>query len=176
MARARSTALRPATPTRRKIASSSASVRVPAPCVSNFSRGRFSAGQSVIAMLMSPRPWLFANKPAAIRRWPQVHCTMARMNNLADKQIVLGITGSIAAYKAAALTRLLVTAGADVQVVMTEAATRFITPMSLQALSGHAARISLWDEAAELGMGHIELARWADCVVVAPASADTLAR
>lgn len=101
---------------------------------------------------------------------------MTRMNNLADKQIVLGITGSIAAYKAATLTRLLVTAGADVQVVMTAAAARFITPLTLQALSGHAVRMSLWDDAAELGMGHIELARWADCVVIAPASADTLAR
>lgn len=101
---------------------------------------------------------------------------MTRMNNLANKQIVLGITGSIAAYKAATLTRLLVTAGADVQVVMTAAAARFITPLTLQALSGHAVRMSLWDDAAELGMGHIELARWADCVVIAPASADTLAR
>lgn len=101
---------------------------------------------------------------------------MGGMNDLADRHVVLGITGSIAAYKAAVLTRRLVAAGADVQVVMTAAAQQFITPMTLQALSGHAVRTSLWDQAAELGMGHIELARWADVVVVAPASADTLAR
>lgn len=98
------------------------------------------------------------------------------MNNLANKHILLGVTGSIAAYKAATLARLLVGAGAQVQVVMTEAAARFITPMTLQALTGRAVRMSLWDDAAELGMGHIELARWADCIVIAPASADTLAR
>src|SRR5699024_1802145 len=88
----------------------------------------------------------------------------------------LGISGSIAAYKGAVLTRRLVEAGAEVQVVMTASATRFVTPLTLQALSGRAVRMSLWDEAAELGMGHIELARWADCIVIAPASADTLAR
>ncbi|GAB3674954.1 bifunctional phosphopantothenoylcysteine decarboxylase/phosphopantothenate--cysteine ligase CoaBC [Salinisphaera aquimarina] len=89
---------------------------------------------------------------------------------------MLGITGSIAAYKAAMLTRRLVEAGAEVQVVMTESAKRFITPMTLAALSGRAVRDSLWDEAAELNMGHIELARWADLIVIAPASADALAR
>src|SRR5699024_691213 len=98
------------------------------------------------------------------------------MNQLADKNIVLGISGSIAAYKAALLTRYLVQAQAQVQVVMTAAAQRFITPMTLQDLSGRAVRCSLWDETAELGMGHIELARWADVVAIAPASADTLAR
>lgn len=101
---------------------------------------------------------------------------MGGMNDFANKHVVLGVTASIAAYKAAVLTRSLVTAGASVQVVMTTAATRFITPMTLQALSGNAVRVSLWDEDAELGMGHIELARWADVIVVAPASADTLAR
>jgi phosphopantothenoylcysteine decarboxylase/phosphopantothenate--cysteine ligase len=98
------------------------------------------------------------------------------MGQLANRNILLGITGSIAAYKAAVLTRRLVEAGASVQVVMTESAKRFITPMTLAALSGHAVRDSLWDEAAELSMGHIELARWADLIVIAPASADTLAR
>lgn len=101
---------------------------------------------------------------------------MGRMGQLANRNILLGITGSIAAYKAAVLTRRLVEAGASVQVVMTESAKRFITPMTLAALSGHAVRDSLWDEAAELSMGHIELARWADLIVIAPASADTLAR
>lgn len=106
----------------------------------------------------------------------QGRCTIADMNHLADKHIVLGVTGSIAAYKAAVLIRRLVEAGAEVQVVMTESATRFIGPMTLQALSGRAVRLSLWDQAAELGMSHIELARWADLVAIAPASADTLAR
>ncbi|MES1940832.1 phosphopantothenoylcysteine decarboxylase/phosphopantothenate--cysteine ligase [Salinisphaera sp. T5B8] len=101
---------------------------------------------------------------------------MATMSMLAHRRILLGVTGSIAAYKAAALVRRLVEAGAEVQVVMTESAKRFITPMTLAALSGHAVRDSLWDEAAELNMGHIELARWADLIVIAPASADTLAR
>lgn len=98
------------------------------------------------------------------------------MQELANRNILLGITGSIAAYKAAVLTRRLVEAGASVQVVMTESAKRFITPMTLAALSGRAVRDSLWDEAAELSMGHIELARWADLILIAPASADTLAR
>ncbi|MES1928489.1 DNA/pantothenate metabolism flavoprotein [Salinisphaera dokdonensis CL-ES53] len=98
------------------------------------------------------------------------------MRELANRNIVLGITGSIAAYKAAILTRRLVEAGAQVQVVMTESAKRFITPMTLAALSGRPVRDSLWDQAAELSMGHIELARWADLIVIAPATADTLAR
>lgn len=94
----------------------------------------------------------------------------------AQPKILLGICGGIAAYKTAELTRRLVKQGAEVQVVMTANAERFITPLTLQALSGRAVRTSLWDEAAELGMGHIELARWADLVVIAPASADTLAK
>jgi len=98
------------------------------------------------------------------------------MQQLANRNIVLGITGSIAAYKAAMLTRRLVEAGANVQVVMTASAQRFITPMTLAALSGRAVRDSLWDEAAELNMGHIELARWAELIVIAPASADIVAR
>ncbi len=112
--------------------------------------------------------------------WQKPRKASSRYNNamhrLAHTKILLGITGSIAAYKAAVLTRRLIEAGADVQIVMTESAKRFITPMTLQALSGRAVRDSLWDEAAELGMGHIELARWADIVVLAPAAADTLAR
>lgn len=95
---------------------------------------------------------------------------------LSGKHIVLGITGGIAAYKCAELVRRLVEAGAQVQVVMTPGAQKFITPLTLQAVSGRAVRSSLWDETAELGMGHIELARWADLVLIAPATADTLAR
>jgi phosphopantothenoylcysteine decarboxylase / phosphopantothenate---cysteine ligase len=94
----------------------------------------------------------------------------------AGRRVLVGITGGIAAYKAAELVRLLRGAGHDVQVVMTDAATRFITPLTLQALSGKPVRAGLWDEAAEAAMGHIELARWAEIVVVAPASADFLAR
>lgn len=98
------------------------------------------------------------------------------MNGLQGRRILLGITGGIAAYKSADLTRRLVEAGAEVQVVMTDGARQFITPLTLQAVSGRTVRTSLWDEAAELGMGHIELARWADLVLVAPATADCLAR
>ena len=94
----------------------------------------------------------------------------------APRRILLGITGGIAAYKAADLVRRLRERGAEVQVVMTEAATRFVTPLTFQALSGRPVRTGLWDEAAEAAMGHIELARWADLVLVAPASADFLAR
>lgn len=98
------------------------------------------------------------------------------MSNLTGKRVVLGITGGIAAYKAATLVRLLRQAGAEVQVVMTAAAEAFISPLTLQALSGQRVRRELLDPEAEAAMGHIELARWADLVLVAPASADFLAR
>lgn len=95
---------------------------------------------------------------------------------LAARRILLGITGGIAAYKSADLCRRLTEVGAAVQVVMTPAAAQFITPLTLQALSGRAVRLELWDDAAEAGMGHIELARWADLILIAPASADFIAR
>jgi len=98
------------------------------------------------------------------------------MNHLRNKQILVGITGGIAAYKAAELVRRLQEDGASVRVVMTKAATEFITPLTLQALSGNPVHLDLLDAEAEAGMGHIELARWADVVVVAPASADFIAR
>lgn len=98
------------------------------------------------------------------------------MQQLANKRIVLGICGSIAAYKSADLVRRYVTAGADVQVVMTSAAAQFITPLTLQTLSGRPVRDQLFDIEAESTMGHIALARWADVIVVAPASADFIAR
>ena len=98
------------------------------------------------------------------------------MSGLAGQRIVLGVTGGIAAYKAADLARRLQDAGAQVQVVMTDAATQFVTPMTFQALTGRPVRSSLWDAAAEAAMGHIELARWADRIVIAPASADLIAR
>ena len=90
--------------------------------------------------------------------------------------IVLAITGGIAAYKSAMFARLLVKAGFDVRVIMTTGAQAFITPLTLQALTGNEVHISLLDEQAEAGMGHIELAKWADLIVIAPASANTLAR
>lgn len=98
------------------------------------------------------------------------------MPTLINKHIILGISGGIAAYKAAELTRLLKQAGAEVRVVMTAAAQQFITPLTLQALSGNPVHTSLLDPAAEAAMGHIELARWADLIVIAPASANLIAR
>jgi phosphopantothenoylcysteine decarboxylase/phosphopantothenate--cysteine ligase len=92
------------------------------------------------------------------------------------KHVLLGVTGGIAAYKSADLVRRLTERGALVQVVMTAGAAEFITATTFQALSGRPVRTSLWDTAAEAAMGHIELARWADLVLVAPASADFLAR
>lgn len=98
------------------------------------------------------------------------------MKRLINKRILLGVTGGIAAYKSADLTRRLREAGAEVRVVMTRGATEFITPLTLQALSGHPVRLDLFDAHAEAAMGHIELARWADAVLVAPASADFMAK
>jgi phosphopantothenoylcysteine decarboxylase/phosphopantothenate--cysteine ligase len=98
------------------------------------------------------------------------------MSSLANKQILLGVTGGIAAYKSADLVRRLQDAGASVQVVMTPAAQEFITPLTLQALSGNPVHTQLLDPEAEAGMGHIQLARWADLVLIAPASADFMAR
>jgi len=92
------------------------------------------------------------------------------------KRIVLGVSGGIAAYKSPDLVRRLRERGAEVQVVMTRGATEFVTPLTFQAVSGRSVRTSLWDAAAEAAMGHIELARWADLVLVAPATADFVAR
>ncbi len=98
------------------------------------------------------------------------------MQRLTNKHIVLGISGGIAAYKSAELTRLLKGAGAEVRVIMTPSATEFITPLTLQALSGNPVHQHLLDAEAEAGMGHIELAKWADLVLIAPASANLMAR
>lgn len=98
------------------------------------------------------------------------------MQRLHNKRVLLGISGGIAAYKSAELVRRLKDLGADVQVVMTQAAQEFITPLTLQALSGHPVHTDLLDPAAEAAMGHIELARWADIVLIAPATADLIAR
>jgi len=92
------------------------------------------------------------------------------------RRVLLGVTGGIAAYKTPELVRRLRERGADVRVVLTRAAGEFVSPLSLQAVSGHRVRDSLLDPEAEAGMGHIELARWADDIVIAPATAEILAR
>ena len=98
------------------------------------------------------------------------------MSALTGQKILLGVTGGIAAYKAAELVRQLRGAGAEVRVVMTRAATEFVTPLTFQALSGHPVHLELLDAGEESAMGHIHLARWADRVLIAPASADVMAR
>ena len=98
------------------------------------------------------------------------------MGQLFNRRVVLGVTGGIAAYKSAQLVREFRESGAAVRVVMTKGATEFITPLTMQALSGEMVSLDLLDSAAEAAMGHIELARWADVVVVAPATADFLSR
>tara|TARA_R110000772_G_scaffold48719_5_gene111359 strand:- start:58717 stop:59922 length:1206 start_codon:yes stop_codon:yes gene_type:complete len=96
--------------------------------------------------------------------------------HLFNRNVVLGVSGGIAAYKSAELIRQLKELGADVRVIMTRGAQEFITPLTLQALSGHPVHTDLLDAEAELGMGHIELARWADLLLIAPATADLIAR
>ncbi|MFC5694409.1 bifunctional phosphopantothenoylcysteine decarboxylase/phosphopantothenate--cysteine ligase CoaBC [Pseudomonas sp. GCM10022186] len=98
------------------------------------------------------------------------------MQRLYRKRILLGVGGGIAAYKSAELVRRLRDQGAEVRVVMTQGGREFITPLTLQALSGHPVHLDLLDPAAEAAMGHIELARWADLVLIAPATADLMAR
>ncbi|RKZ72278.1 MAG: bifunctional phosphopantothenoylcysteine decarboxylase/phosphopantothenate--cysteine ligase CoaBC, partial [Candidatus Parabeggiatoa sp. nov. 1] len=98
------------------------------------------------------------------------------MNTLTNRHILLGITGGIAAYKSADLVRRLREQGAQVRVVMTAAATQFITPLTLQAVSGQPVSTDLLDTKAEAAMGHIELARWADVILIAPATADFLVK
>src|SRR6202042_1012479 len=101
----------------------------------------------------------------------------AKAHSMTPKtRVLLGVTGGIAAYKSPDLVRRLIERGADVQVVMTSAAQRFVSPMTFQAVSGRPTRSDLWDSAAEAAMGHIELARWAQIVLIAPASADFIAR
>jgi phosphopantothenoylcysteine decarboxylase/phosphopantothenate--cysteine ligase len=98
------------------------------------------------------------------------------MNELSEKHILLGVTGGIAAYKSAELVRQLRQQGAEVRVVMTAAAMEFVTPLTFQALSAHPVHTDLLDTGAEAAMGHIELARWADALLIAPATADFIAR
>ena len=95
---------------------------------------------------------------------------------MAEAQILVCVCGGIAAYKSADLVRRLRERGASVRVAMTDGATQFVGPATFQAVSGQPVRHSLWDESAEAAMSHIELARWADAVIVAPATANTLAK
>ena len=97
------------------------------------------------------------------------------MCSLSNKRIIVGVTGGIAAYKSAEIVRRLQDRGAEVRVVMTPGAEEFLRPLTMQALSGHPVHVGLLDEKAEAGMGHIELARWADLLLIAPASADFMA-
>jgi len=101
---------------------------------------------------------------------------MSLDSNLNNKRILVGITGGIAAYKAVLLVRELKKLGADVQVVMTQAAEAFVTPMTLQALSGRPVRRDLFDEDSEAAMSHIEQAKWADHIIIAPATANMIAK
>ncbi|MFT6927240.1 MAG: phosphopantothenoylcysteine decarboxylase/phosphopantothenate--cysteine ligase [Psychromonas sp.] len=101
---------------------------------------------------------------------------MSEHHVLSGKKILLGIAGGIAAYKCAELTRRLKDQGADVRIVMTSSAKAFITPLTMQAVSGHAVADNLLDPNAESGMGHIELAKWADLILLAPATANLIAR
>lgn len=98
------------------------------------------------------------------------------MISLVNKRLVLGVTGGIAAYKSAELVRKLKKAGAEVRVVMTKSGKEFITPLTMQALSGHRVSDEIMDVHAEAAMGHIKLARWADMILVAPASANFISR
>ena len=98
------------------------------------------------------------------------------MGHLNQRRILLAISGGIAAYKGAELVRLLKKQGAIVKVILSRGATEFITPLTMQALSGEPTHTELLDETAETGMGHIELARWADLMIIAPATADVIAR
>jgi phosphopantothenoylcysteine decarboxylase/phosphopantothenate--cysteine ligase len=98
------------------------------------------------------------------------------MEAMLKKKILLGVTGGIAAYKSAELVRLIIKSGAEVRVVMTRAATEFVQPLTFQALSGHRVYTDIFDAEADSAMDHIELARWADLMIVAPASADFIAK
>jgi len=113
-------------------------------------------------------------------RWVFANCYIAGMNDLAGKHLVLGLSGGIACYKAAELCRALIKAGATVQVVMSEAAEQFITPVTMQALSGRSVFTSQWDSRPSAGvdnqMPHINLSREADAILIAPASADFLSK
>ncbi len=100
----------------------------------------------------------------------------AAANPLADRRVLVALTGGIACYKTAALVSRLVQAGADVRVIMSEAATRFITPLTLQSLSGHPVLMSIWDHDDRPDSQHVGLARWCEVMAIAPCSADMIGK
>ena len=161
-----STALLPRTPVRRSTASSSASLSA---CG--------ALGQQPLARPLGQRPVRNRHvRGLSLRIALPLNGARLDPMTLTGKRILLGITGGIAAYKAAELTRLLVKAGADVRVAMTEAATRFVGTATMQALSGQPVWTDLWDARVNDAMGHIELSRDRDLILVAPASADFMAK
>src|SRR5215831_12896263 len=197
--RASSTAEQPRLPEPSRSASSSASESACGPRSSSFSRGRSAPGQWRMLITFSSKRCDISLRKAArggrgaesapigaiSHSWPAAFTLReARCDNRGErrrapmqgKHILLGVTGGIAAYKAPDLVRRLRERGAEVQVVMTHGAREFVTPTTFQAVSGRTVRSDLWDAAAEAAMGHIELARWAEAVLIAPASADFLAR
>src|SRR5699024_6842486 len=160
-----------------------ASLSPAGPPASRRSRGRSVMGQSAIRMSFL-QVWSLGrysgqydgppeSAPAPLTRRKS---TRQIMSTLQGKKLLVGVTGGIAAYKAPELIRRLRDAGAEVRVVMTAGAEAFITPLTLQAVSGYRVRTHLLDPEAEAGMGHIELARWADDILVAPATAHAIAR
>ena len=98
------------------------------------------------------------------------------MTNLTNKRVILGVSGSIAAYKSPDIVRRLQDQGAEVKVIVTEGGREFVSERSLQTISKNKVHHNLWDKDAELAMGHIELAKWADVIIIAPASANTIAK
>ena len=138
-------------------------------------RGSFYRGPDELAKLRRPGRAERGRRSALpqVPR-PAIAATIPRMD-LTGKNILLGVTGGIAAYKSPTLARLLRQAGAEVQVVLTASAREFVTATTLQAVSGRPVRDDLWDEEAEAAMGHIELARWTDLVLIAPATAHCMA-
>src|SRR5581483_9057959 len=182
---ATSTALAPPAPVPSTTASNSASDKAPTPRAHRRSRGRSATGQSRMATLIDRRGFS-GGRGARARLGPSVNsgamtsASTARPTPLETasplRRVVLGLTGGIAAYKAAELTRLFVQAGITVDVVMTPAACQFIAPLTLQALSGRPVLTDLWNSGSGNGMGHIDLSRGADAIVIAPASADFIAK
>src|SRR5665647_2994677 len=150
--RARSTALFPVTPVRKKIASNSASESEDAPLIKSFSRGRSPSGQSVIAIYPPSPDGLFLVNMRSIMEQEKTKRIVP------SNRIVLGITGGIAAYKAAELLRLLIKQNIEVQVVMTEAACHFITTTTMQGLSGKTVFTDQWDASVPNSMAHINRA------------------
>ncbi|HAT6339594.1 TPA: bifunctional phosphopantothenoylcysteine decarboxylase/phosphopantothenate--cysteine ligase CoaBC [Legionella pneumophila] len=156
-----------------KMANNSISERLCTPLVSNFSRkSSCCAVWATIILYSFYIPLLRSlcfDRSYSYQKW-------RAMQDFINKKILLGICGGIAAYKSAHLVRELTRLGADVRVVMTHSAQQFINPLLMQALSGNEVRIDLFDTQAERAMGHIELARWADYLLIAPASANCLAK